>query len=131
MQKVENKSFLYFALMVNARCRNFTFRVGIADAESRNVKYVTMIFTFCVVSEYLTTGLFVSGSTASVTFNNKPLNLVLFHKYGLFLIILKCSIKFCSNFLEKLRCRESMPYTNQCNGKMSEFQNSKFDFFFS
>ena len=65
----------------------------------------------------------MSGSTAPVIFKNKPLNLVLFHTYGLFLTILKCSIKFSSNFLEKLMC--------QCNGKMSEFQNSKFVFFFS
>ena len=30
--------------------------------------------------------------------------------------------------LEKLMCKESMSYKNQCNGKMS--RNSKFDFFF-
>ena len=36
------------------------------------------------MGEYLTKGLFVSRRTASVIFNNKPLNLVLFHKYGLF-----------------------------------------------
>ena len=73
----------------------------------------------------------MSGSIASVIFIIKPLNLVLLHKYSLFLIILKFSIKFDSDILEKLRCRESVPYTNQCNGKMSEFQNSKFDLFFS
>ena len=83
------------------------------------------------MGKYLTTGLFVSGSIVSVIFINKPLNMVLFHKYSPFLIILTFSIKFYSNILEKLRCRESMPYTIQCNGKMSEFQNSNFDLFFS
>ena len=43
--------------------------------------------------EYLTMGLFMSGSIVSVIIINKPLNLVLFHKYSLFLIILKFSIK--------------------------------------
>ena len=83
------------------------------------------------MGEYLTTGLFVSGSIASVIFINKSLNLVLFNKYSLFLIILKFSIKFNSNSLEKLRCQESMSYTNKCNGKMSELQSSKFDLIFS
>ena len=74
------------------------------------------------MGEYLTMGLFMSGSTASVMFNNKPLNLVLFKKYGLFLIILKCSVKFYSNFLEKLWCRESMPYTNNVMVKCRNFR---------
>ena len=73
----------------------------------------------------------MSGSIASVIFINKPLNLVLFHKYSPFLIIIKFSIKLYSNSLANVRCRESMSYTNQCNGKMSEFQNSKFDLNFS
>ena len=69
------------------------------------------------------------GSIVSVIFINNPLNSVLFHKYSPFLIILKLSMKFCSNFVEKLRCQETMLYSNQCNGKMPEIQNSKFDFF--
>ena len=83
------------------------------------------------MGEYLTTGLFVSGSIASVIFINTSLNLVLFNKYSLFLIKLKFSIKLNSNSLEKLRCQESMSYTNQCNGKMSKLQSSKFDLIFS
>ena len=83
------------------------------------------------MGEYLTAGLFMSRSIASVIFINKPLNLVLFHKYSLFRNILKLSIKLYSKNLEKLRCQESMSYTNQCNSKMSEFQNSKFDLIFS
>ena len=35
-----------------------------------------------------------------------------------------------SKVLEKLRCRGSVSYTTQCNGKMSEFQTSKFDLIF-
>ena len=66
----------------------------------------------------------MSGSIASIIFiNTIPLKLVLFHKYSLVLIILYLSIKLNGGSLEKLRCRESMSYTNQCNGKMSEFQN--------
>ena len=73
----------------------------------------------------------MSGSIASVIFINKPLNLVLFHKYSLSRIILKFSIKLYNKNPEKLRSRESMSYTNQCNCKMSKFQNSKFDLIFS
>ena len=95
------------------------------------IKFVISKNGLCDMGEYLTTGLFVSGSIASIIFINKPLNLVLFYKYSLFLIILKFSIKLYSKNLEKLRCQESMSYTNQCNGKMSEFQNSKFYLIFS
>ena len=41
-----------------------------------------------LMGEYLTTGLFMSVSIASVIFINKPLNLVLFHKYSLFFFCL-------------------------------------------
>ena len=79
------------------------------------------------MGEYLTTGLFVSGCYFSVIFSNKLLNFVLFYKCSFSLIVLKFSVKLCTKILEKLRCRGSVSYTTQCNGKMSEFQNSKFD----
>ena len=68
------------------------------------------------VGEYLTTGLFVSGCYFSVIFSNKLLNFVLFHKCSFSLIVLS---------------RGSVSYATQCTGKMSEFQNSKFDSRFS
>ena len=71
----------------------------------------------------------MSGSIASVIFLNKPLNLVLFHKYSLFLIILKFSIRLYCNNLEKLRCQERMSYTNQCNGKFFHEQLAQNRFF--
>ena len=79
------------------------------------------------MGEYLTTGLFVSGCYFSVICSNKLLNFVLFHKCSFSLIILKFSVKPYNKSLEKLRCRGSVSYTTQCNGKMSEFQNSKSD----
>ena len=86
-----------------------------------------MCYTFIIngMGEYLTTGLFVSGWYFAVTCNNKLLNFVLFHKCSFSLIILKFSVKPYNKILEKLRCRGSVSYTTQCNGKMSEFQNSK------
>ena len=77
------------------------------------------------LGEYLTTGLFVSGWYFAVICNNTLLNFVLFHKCNFSLIILKFSVKPYNKILEKLRCRGSVSYTTQCNGKMSEFQNSK------
>ena len=64
------------------------------------LKYDVDAFYLSIVQ--LFTGLFVSGSIASVICINKPLILVLFH--SLFLIILKFSIKLYSKNLEKLRC---------------------------
>ena len=68
------------------------------------------------MGEYLTTGLFVSGCNFSVIFSNKLPNFVLFHKCSFSLIVLKFSVN-----LYKLRCRGSVSYATQCNGKMSEF----------
>ena len=82
------------------------------------------------MGEYLTTGLFVSGCYFSVIFSNKLPNFVLFHKCSFSLTVLQFSVKLYSKILEKLRCRGSVSYTTQCNGKMSEFQNSKFDLIF-
>ena len=82
------------------------------------------------MGEYLTTGLFLSGCYFSVICSNKLLNFVLFHKCSFFLIILKFSVKPYNKILEKLGCLGSVSYTTQCNGKMSEFQNSKFDVIF-
>ena len=76
------------------------------------------------MGEYLTTGRFVSGCYFSVIFSNK-LNFVLFHNCSFSLIVLKFSVKLYSKTLEKLRCRGSVSYATQCNGKMSEFQNFK------
>ena len=61
----------------------------------------------------------------AVRCNNKLLNFVLFHKGSFSPIIPKFSVKPYNKILEKLRCRGSVSYTTQCNGKMSEFQNSK------
>ena len=72
----------------------------------------------------------MSGCYFAAICNNKLLNFVLFHKCSFFLIILKFSIKSYNKILEKLGCRGSVSYTTQCNGKMSEFQNSKFDLIF-
>ena len=72
----------------------------------------------------------MSGCYFSVICSNKLLNFVLFHKCSFFLIILKFSIKPYNKILEKLGCQGSVSYTTQCNGKMSEFQNSKFDLIF-
>ena len=66
----------------------------------------------------------------SVIFSNKLLNFVLFHKCSFPLIVLKFSVKLNTKILEKLRCRGSVSYTTQCNGKMSKFQNSKFHLIF-
>ena len=79
------------------------------------------------MGEYLTTGLFVSCCYFSVICSNKLLNVVLYHKCSFSLIKLKFSVKPYNKILEKLRCRGSVSYTTQCNGKMSEFQNSKAD----
>ena len=67
----------------------------------------------------------MSGSYFAVICNNKLLNFILFHKCSFSLFILKFSVKPYNKILEKLRCRGSASYTTQCNGKMSEFQNSK------
>ena len=82
------------------------------------------------MGEYLTTGLFVSGCYFSDIGISKLLNFVLFQKCSFFRILLKFSVKPYNKILEKLRCRGSVSYTTQCNGKMSEFQNSKFDLIF-
>ena len=86
-------------------------------------RLVTVFFFF--FGDYLTTGLFVSGCYFAVICNNKLLNFVLFHKCSFSPVILKFSVKPYNKILEKLRCRGSVSYTTQCNGKMSEFQNSK------
>ena len=67
----------------------------------------------------------------AVISNNKLLNFVLFHKGSFSPIIPKFSVKPYNKILEKLRCRGSVSYTTQCNGKMSEFQNSKPGLMFS
>ena len=77
------------------------------------------------MGEYLTTRLFVSGCYLAVLCNNKLMNIMLFHKCSFSLLILKFSVKPYNKILEKLRCRGTVSYTTQCNGKMSEFQNSK------
>ena len=82
-------------------------------------------FCDCFFGDYLTTGLFVSGCYFAVICNNKLLNFVSFHKCTFSPIILKFSVKPYNKILEKLRCRGSVSYTTQCNGNMSEFQNSK------
>ena len=89
--------------------------------------WLGLIYTWVNI---LTTGLFVSGCYLSVIFCNKLPNFVLFHKCSFSLIVLKFSVKLYSKILEKLRCRGSGSCTTQCNGKMSEFQNSKFDLLF-
>ena len=71
--------------------------------------------------------IFLSGCYFSVICSNKLLNFVLFHKCSLSLISLKFSVKPYNMILKKLRSRGSVSYTTQCNGKMSEFQNSKSD----
>ena len=65
----------------------------------------------------------MSGCYFAVICINKFLNFVLFHKCSFSLI--KFSVKPYNKILEKLRCQGSVSYTTQCNGKMSEFQNSK------
>ena len=85
----------------------------------------TLYRLMTVFCDYLTTGLFVSGCYFAVICNNKLLNFVLFHKCSFSPIIRKFSVKPYNKILEKLRCRGSVSYTTQCNGKMSEFQNSK------
>ena len=72
----------------------------------------------------------MSGCYFSIIFSNKLPNFVLFHKCSFSLIVLKFSVKLYSQILEKLWCRGSVSYTTQCNGTMSEFQNSKFDLIF-
>ena len=67
----------------------------------------------------------MSGCYFAVICNNKLLNFVSFHKCTFSPIILKFSVKPYNKILEKLRCRGSVSYTTQCNGNMSEFQNSK------
>ena len=67
----------------------------------------------------------MSGCYFAAICNNKLLNFVLFHKCSFSLLILKVSVKPYNKILEKLRCRGSVSYTTQCNGKMSDFQNSK------
>ena len=72
----------------------------------------------------------MSGCYFAVICNNKLLNFVLFHKCSFSLLILKFSVKPYNKILEKLRCRGSVSYATQCNGKMSEFQNSKYGLIF-
>ena len=67
----------------------------------------------------------MSGCYFAVICNNKLLNFMLFHKCSFSLIIHKFSVKPYNKILEKLRCRGSVSYTTQCNGKISEFQKSK------
>ena len=67
----------------------------------------------------------MSGCYFAVICNKKLLNFVLFHKCSSSPIILKFSVKPYNKILEKLRCRGSVSYTTQCNGKISILPNFK------
>ena len=74
------------------------------------------------MSEYSTTGLFVSGSITSVVFIKIPLNSVLCNKYIHFLNVLKFSVMLYSKILENSRCRESVSYTFNITVKCPGFK---------
>ena len=78
------------------------------------------------LGEYLITGLFVSGSIASIVFIKTSLSSKLCNEYIHYRIVLNFSVMLYSKILENLRCRESVSYTYNVtiNVRSSKFQTS-------